>query len=84
MTLPFHDRRSYQPDPDFEQLIAGLTPEQLATVETMREFHWELRFVRRPLFKAPIPVLFNRRGDRYVVLHADGQIDENPTLKLRD
>ncbi|WP_051412695.1 hypothetical protein [Pseudoxanthomonas sp. J35] len=84
MSNAFRDRRSYQPEPDFEQLAAGLTPEQRATVDTMREFHWELRFVRRPLFKAPIPVLFNRRGDRFVVLREDGEIDENPALKLRD
>ena len=50
----------------------------------METFHWRLKFVRRPLFKIPIPVLFNREGDRYVVVNEDGTIDETPALKLRD
>jgi hypothetical protein len=49
----------------------------------MEAFHWRLKFVRRPLFKTPIPVLFNREG-RYVAVNEDGTIDENPVLKLRD
>mgnify|MGYP006172187213 CR=1 FL=1 len=44
----------------------------------------QLRFVRRPLFRDPIPVLFDRSGERYVVLQADGSLDESQTLKLRD
>ncbi|QND81927.1 hypothetical protein H4W19_00670 [Pseudoxanthomonas mexicana] len=69
---------------DDATLLAGLTPEQQATIHTMETFHWRLKFVRRPLFKIPIPVLFNREGDRYVVVNEDGTIDENPALKLRD
>ncbi|WP_019399438.1 MULTISPECIES: hypothetical protein [Pseudoxanthomonas] len=69
---------------DPQQLVAGLTPGQQATVETMRHFHWELRFVRRPLFQPPIPFLFDRDGKRYVVLREDGSIDEHPDLPLRD
>ena len=42
------------------ELRAGLTHQQLATLHSMEQFQWELRFVRRPLFDAPIPVLFNR------------------------
>ena len=69
---------------DDEARLAGLTPEQQDTVHTMETFHWRLKFVRRPLFKIPIPVLFNREGDRYVVVNEDGTIDENPALTLRD
>lgn len=69
---------------DHATLLADLTPAQQATVQTMETFHWRLKFVRRPLFKTPIPVLFNRDGDRYVVVNEDGTIDENPALKLRD
>ena len=29
-------------------------------------------------------VLFDRSGERYVVLQADGSLDESQTLKLRD
>jgi hypothetical protein len=78
------ERRKDARTMDEAALLAGLTPAQQATVQTMETFHWHLKFVRRPLFKTPIPVLFNREGDRYVVVNEDGTIDENPTLKLRD
>lgn len=78
------ERRKGAPKMDDATLLAGLTPEQQATIHTMETFHWRLKFVRRPLFKIPIPVLFNRAGDRYVVVREDGTIDENPALKLRD
>ncbi|MCP1584666.1 hypothetical protein [Pseudoxanthomonas mexicana] len=78
------ERRKGAPKMDDATLLAGLTPEQQATIHTMETFHWRLKFVRRPLFKIPIPVLFNREGDRYVVVNEDGTIDENPALKLRD
>jgi len=35
------------------------------------------------VFKAAIPVLFNRDGTRYVVIREDGSIDEHPALELR-
>ena len=78
------ERRKGAPKMDDATLLAGLTPEQQATIHTMETFHWRLKFVRRPLFKIPIPVLFNPEGDRYVVVNEDGTIDENPALKLRD
>ena len=78
------ERRKGAPKLDDATLLAGLTPEQQATIHTMETFHWRLKFVRRPLFKIPIPVLFNREGDRYVVVNEDGTIDETPALKLRD
>ncbi|WP_313222566.1 hypothetical protein [Pseudoxanthomonas mexicana] len=78
------ERRKGAPKMDDATLLAGLTPEQQATIHTMETFHWRLKFVRRPLFKIPVPVLFNREGDRYVVVNEDGTIDENPALKLRD
>jgi len=77
------ERRKGAPKHDDATLLAGLTPAQQATIHTMENFHWHLKFVRRPLFKTPIPVLFNREG-RYVVVNEDGTIDENPTLVLRD
>lgn len=64
-------------------LREGLTPEQLKAVETLEFFGWSLRFVRRPLFRDPIPVLYDSTGNKYVVLNADGTLDESQTLKIR-
>lgn len=69
---------------DPEALRAGLTPEQLVTIEALEIFKWRLAFVRRPLFLAPIPVLFDKDDTRFVVVREDGTLDEEPTLRLRD
>lgn len=77
------DRRDPTPADDPVALRSGLSRTQLDTLETMESFHWRLGFVRWPVFKAAIPVLFNRDGTRYVVIREDGSIDERPTLQLR-
>jgi len=64
-------------------LRAGLTAAQLVTLEALEIFRWRLAFVRRPMFQAPIPVLFDKDDTRFVVILEDGTLDEQPTLKLR-
>lgn len=61
----------------------GLTPAQLVTLEALEIFRWRLAFVRRPLFQAAIPVLFDADDTRFVVIREDGTLDEQPTLRLR-
>ena len=77
-------RRSEEQEPDTDALREGLTPVQLNALSTMEHFQWTLRFVRRPMFRDPIPVLFHRDGKRYVVLEADGTLNESPDLVIRD
>lgn len=79
-----NDSERRKPPLDQAALRHGLTPQQLAAVQTLEHFGWQLRFVRRPLFREPVPVLFDRAGERYVVLQGDGSLDESQTLKLRD
>lgn len=64
-------------------LRAGLMPEQLATLKTMEQFGWTLRFVRRPMFLTPVAVMFAADGQRFAVLEADGSFNENPDFKWR-
>lgn len=77
------ERRKTASTQDADALRVGLTPAQLMTLEALEIFQWRLAFVRRPLFRAPIPVLFDREGTRYVVIEEDGTLDEQPTLQLR-
>ncbi|WP_225583253.1 hypothetical protein [Pseudoxanthomonas sp. PXM02] len=77
------ERRKAPPAQDPGSLRVGLTPAQLMTLEALEIFHWRLAFVRRPLFQAPIPVLFDREDTRYVVIEEDGTLNEQPTLQLR-
>ena len=77
------ERRS--PDtPDQSTLRAGLTAEQASAIATLELFGWELRFVRRPLFRDPVPVLFEKNGTRWLVVDGDGNLDENPGFEIRD
>ena len=69
---------------DAAALRAGLTPSQLKALDTLEQFRWTLRFVRRPMFQDPIPVVFDREGKRYAVLEADGTLNETPGFKIRD
>lgn len=65
------------------KLREGLTPEQQAVLPTLEQFRWRVEFVRRPLFRAPLPVLSDRTGNRLVVLEADGSINESPDIQVR-
>src|SRR3546814_16041594 len=69
---------------DTKALREGLTAAQLNALETLEHIGWMLRFVRKTMFRDPIPVLFHRDGKRYVVLEADGTLDETPDLVIRD
>ena len=77
------ERRQTPPAQDPQSLRVGLTSAQLMTLEALEIFQWRLAFVRRPLFQAPIPVLFDREDTRYVVIEEDGTLNEQPTLQLR-
>ena len=77
------ERRRPEP-PDPEQLSEGLNPAQLRTLSTLHHFHWKLRFVRRPMFRDPVPVLFDRENNRYVTIEPDGSVNETPDLVLRE
>lgn len=81
--MPDQERRG-EHTPTEAALRAGLSEAQLKTLKTMEQFGWTLRFVRKPMFRDPLPVLFDRAGARYVVLERDGTIDEQPNIKVRD
>lgn len=78
------ERRGATQPADTIRMREGLLPPQLVTLEALEIFGWRLAFVRRALFQAPIPVLFDRDGTRHVVIRDDGTLDEHPTLKLRN
>jgi hypothetical protein len=79
------ERRSNKPVPlDPEVLSEGLTPAQLKTLSTLGHFHWTLKFVRRPMFRDPVPIVFDRDNNRYLVIEPDGSINESPGIALRD
>ena len=78
------ERRQRVEDATLEELRSGLSPQQVATLDTMHRFGWELRFVRRHLFLPPVPVAFDRSRERFAVVEADGSINDNPGYRIRE
>lgn len=78
-----NDKRTGQkPIPD--NLDDWLTPEQLAMLHQIEGFGWELKFIRRPVFQDPIPVLVSNNGTKIGVLEKDGRINMDPDITIRD
>jgi hypothetical protein len=77
-------RRPASPQPQAgEQLRRGLSSAQLRALQTLETFKWQLKFVRRPMFMEPVPVVVDRDGLKHAVIRPDGSLDEAPLLKLR-
>jgi hypothetical protein len=75
-------RKGVKPVPEnFEEL---LNEAQLRTLRSIRRFGWQLYFIRRPLFQELVPVLINTESDKYAVLEANGSINEQVNLDIRD
>jgi len=65
-------------------LRAQLNEDQRMTLCDLERFGWDLKFVRRPPFQDPIPVVTDGDRKSLSVIRMDGSLDDHPTLKLRD
>lgn len=76
------DQRNKQPPvPDnLEQL---LTCKQAAALKMIQSLGWKLKFVRRPMFMDPQPVVYNAKFDQIGILDTDGNINLELELDTR-
>ena len=51
--------------------------------ELLPYYERELKFIRRPMFQEPIPVVFDSDRRNYAVLNSDGTLDDNPGFEIR-
>ncbi|MDE2408651.1 MAG: hypothetical protein KGL91_12430 [Xanthomonadaceae bacterium] len=65
------------------ELRRELNEAQIDTLAGLERFGWELKFIRKPLFKESIPVIFD--GDRkvFAILEPDGKLNEHPSFPIR-
>ena len=65
------------------ELRRELNEAQINTLAALERFGWELKFIRKPLFKDTIPVIFD--GDRkvFAILEPDGKLNEHPPFPIR-
>lgn len=64
-------------------LEKDLSFDQVVTLRDLERFGWELKFVRRPPFQPPVPVIFDPDRKHYAVIRPDGTLDEAETLTIR-
>jgi hypothetical protein len=64
-------------------LKRDLNQDQVLALTELEKFGWELKFIRRPMFKEPIPVVFDSDRRHFAILKADGTLDENPGFDIR-
>ncbi len=74
-------RKGETPIPD--DLESLLSEHQLLALRRVEGFGWQLKFVRRPLFLAPVIIIMNNDGDSIGVLEEDGKINMEPDIKIR-
>ena len=75
-------RKGGIPTPDnLEEL---LNKNQFQALSGMKYSGWELRFVRRPLFPEPVPIVHNTNDGRIGILDKDGGIRIQTDIKERE
>lgn len=77
------ERRQYRAETGAD-LRAQLNEEQLLTLRDLERFGWELKFIRRPPFQDPIPVVFDADRKSFSVLKRDGTLENDPDIRIRD
>ena len=80
--MPLNERRRGG-SPTSVQLLEQLNPSQLRMLRELECFGWDLRFVRRPPFVEPIPVIF-AGDDAFITLRFDGSLVDQPTFEIRE
>ena len=60
-----------------------LNPRQYTALLEAQCFGWRLKFIRSPLFREPVPVLYNSRIEKIGVLDPDGQVNMDVELEVR-
>jgi len=69
--------------PISDNLAELLSEKQMSALRKIETFGWQLRFVRRPLFQDPIPVILSPKGDKFAIVERDGRITMKHDLAAR-
>jgi hypothetical protein len=78
------DRRLQRRTPS-HALKLEINGAQLATLNTLERFGWDLQFIRHAHGKPSLVVLHDPDTRKLAVLDADGELDENPVRqRFRD
>jgi hypothetical protein len=56
---------------------------QRLALRSLENFGWQLAFIRRPLFVAPMIVIKNSEQAKFAVLEEDGSVNLSPLVRWR-
>lgn len=56
---------------------------QMLALDRMMELGWELKFVRRPIFQQPIPVIHHAGNKEHAIIEEDGTINKDLYINIR-
>ncbi|MES9993211.1 MAG: hypothetical protein ABW098_14745 [Candidatus Thiodiazotropha sp.] len=80
--MTYEKRRGEKAVPDnLKELLSDL---QLMSLNKMKDFGWELLFIRRPLFQDVVPVVSDHDGIKIGIIEGDGRINLEPDIRLRE
>lgn len=79
--MQYERRKGEKPIPDNYKSL--LNEAQIIALNRLTAFGWNLKFVRRPLFQEPVPVLWNAHGNKIALLEEDGKLNMKPDIKIR-
>jgi hypothetical protein len=76
------ERRRVEGRPS-QALKRELNEAQKIALAELERFGWELKFIRRPMFDQPVPVVFDSSRKHFAVLNIDGSLNEKPGFDIR-
>lgn len=77
-----NDRRTKQ-KLTLDDVYDTLNNKQLAALRESQIFGWRVKFIRKPLFQEPVPVVYNARYDKIGIMEPDGRINMEPEFEVR-
>ena len=78
-----HDAERRKAAANLPRLKQELNERQLATLDGLEHFGWQLKFIRHKLFQDPVAVVFDRREEKFAVLERDGSLNDRPAFDIR-
>ncbi len=78
-----NDKRGKDAERSRRDMRSDLNPAQLETLGNLERFGFVLKFVRRPMFQASIPVVFDPERQTYAILEPDGTVNDKPPFVIR-
>lgn len=80
--MTYVERRKIDSIP-VSELKKELNEAQIATLESLEPFGWQIKFIRRPTHSAKVAVVFDNNSLSYGEIELDGTLNEKHNFSVR-